>query len=152
MRIDMNYHTFVVERECDNYCNSSVSECPWSSAQNIFLFHFWFMFWRDNFLISLIRASPGTVLKVFFPPIIGGHDKVHILLIMEALGKYKETVYSLKLPHPNAQIYSRFWFKCSTVEITWKATMTHTDLWNLFQMSSLWKLGSEEFIRDLWVA
>lgn len=30
--------------------------------------------------------------------------------------------------------------------------MTHTDLWNFFQMSSLWKLGSEEFIKDLWVA
>lgn len=59
------------------------------------------MFWRDNFLISLIRASPGTVLKVPPPPpIIEEHDKVHILLIMEALGKYKETVYSLKLPHP----------------------------------------------------
>lgn len=59
------------------------------------------MFWRDNFLIYLIRASPGTVLKVFFIfPVIEEHDKVHNLLIMEALGKYKETVYSLKLPHP----------------------------------------------------
>lgn len=59
------------------------------------------MFWRDNFLVSLMRASPGTVLKGFFLPlIIEEHDKVHISLIMGALGKYKEPVYSLKLPHP----------------------------------------------------
>lgn len=43
------------------------------------------MFWRDNVLIYLIRASPGTVLKVFFIfPVIEEHDKVHNLLIMEA--------------------------------------------------------------------
>lgn len=58
------------------------------------------MFWGDNFLTALIRASPGRVLKVFFLPIIEEHDKVHILLIMEALGKYKETLYRHKLPHP----------------------------------------------------
>lgn len=68
MRVHMNDPTFVVGRERDNYCNSSVSECPWSSAQNISLSEFWFMFQRDNFLISLIRASPGTVLKAFFFP------------------------------------------------------------------------------------
>jgi len=30
--------------------------------------------------------------------------------------------------------------------------MTHADLWNLPRMSSLWKLGWEEFIKHLWVA
>ena len=43
-------------------------------------------------LISLIRASPGTVLKGFPPVVIEEQDKVHILLMMEALGKYKEAV------------------------------------------------------------
>lgn len=101
----MRIHIVVVVG-CDNYCNSSESECPWSSAQNIVLFHFWFMFWRDNFLVPLIRASPGTVLKLSFPTIIEEHDKVHISLIMEALGKYKEPVsHSHTL---NAQIYCRF--------------------------------------------
>lgn len=117
------------------------------------------MFWGDNFLIPLIRPSPGTVLKVFsffFPPlpIIEEHDKVHISLIMEALGKYKERVYSLKNSHTlNAQTHCTFQFKIFHGWNNLKGSAdAHADLWNLFQMSSLWKLGSEEFIRDLWVA
>lgn len=63
------------------------------------------MFWGDNFLIYLIGASSGTLLKAFsFFPVIEEHDKVHNSLIMEALGKYKETVYSLKLPHPKNRL------------------------------------------------
>jgi len=64
------------------------------------------MFRIDNFLVSFIRASPGTVLKGTPPPLARRSppynwitDKVHISLIMEALGKYKEPVSSLINSH-----------------------------------------------------
>lgn len=61
------------------------------------LFHLRFVFQRDNFPL-------GTVLKV--SSVIEEHDKVRISLIMEALGKYKETLCRLKLPHPKMLKYT----------------------------------------------
>lgn len=67
MRIDMSDPTFVASCE---WWLLLQQHCPQmsliTSAKERFLFNFWYMFWRDNFLAALIRASPGRVLKVFF--------------------------------------------------------------------------------------
>lgn len=68
------------------------------------------MFHRDNFVFVLFFSNRSVLwhaLKECYLSFNGEHDKVHVPLIMEALGQHEETVHKSKLPLPAmTQIYA----------------------------------------------